>query len=94
MKKLILTTAAVIALSLGANAQDNNKSKKKETTPVKKTEKKEVVNDDGTTSVVEVEVAETKKSEQAPAKQKTRMAINEKGLPGDTKTKSTKSNPK
>ncbi|MBL7917899.1 MAG: hypothetical protein JNM96_05850 [Bacteroidia bacterium] len=94
MKKLVLTTAAIVALSIGANAQDNAKANpKKETTAVKKTEKKEVVNDDGTTSVVEVEVKEEKKSETPPAKQKTRMAINEKGLPGDTK-KSTKTNPK
>ncbi len=94
MKKTVLTVTLLMALSFTINAQDNGKTKTK--TTEKKTEKKEVVNADGTTSVVEVSVSESApvENKEEGQKPKTRMAINEKGLPGDSKSKPKTNNPK
>lgn len=85
MKKLVFTVVAVVALSLTNNAQ--NDPKKKE---LKETEKKETVKPEDASVTKDGNVTkgtdETKKSG-------TRMAINEKGLPGEKKTKTT-NNPK
>lgn len=74
MKKIIYSIAFLSAFSFAANAQENPKTKKQETV------KKESKSSDEKTS--------TKTKTEEPKKAGTRMAINEKGLPG------TKSNTK
>lgn len=86
MKKLVFTVAAVAALSLTNNAQNDPKKK-----DVKETEKKEAVKPENATATKDGGTV-TKGTEE-PKKSGTRMAINEKGLPGEKKTKST-NNPK
>ncbi len=90
MKKLIYSTLAIVALSLTTNAQ--TEPAKKEAKPKKEAAAKP------TAAATEVTPAKT---ESAPAKTEpakksgTRMAINEKGLPGEKKSNSsTTNNPK
>lgn len=85
MKKLVFTLAAVAALSLTNNAQNAPKK------DVKETEKKEAVKPEGATATKEN--GTVTKGTDEPKKSGTRMAINEKGLPGEKKTKSS-NNPK
>ncbi|HWY10688.1 MAG TPA: hypothetical protein VN026_05140 [Bacteroidia bacterium] len=78
MKKIILTLSFVALFSVVSKAQD---SKSKHTQEPVKT----VVNSDGTTTTV---TASSTPAEQTPAKKGgTRMAINEKGLPGGSTAK-------
>jgi hypothetical protein len=91
MKKIFFTTAALVALTLTTNAQ--TETTKKETKPVESTKPtgtaKPTANVDGTAQV------ESKTKTEEPKKSGTRMAINEKGLPGDKKAKKTETtNPK
>ncbi len=85
MKKVIYTLAFVSLISIASRAQEPKKEKKQE--PVK------TVNVDGTVTEATVTAEPTKKSG-------TRMAINEKGLPGSKTTnqnntkESTKDSPK
>ena len=86
MKKSILALSLVALFSLASNAQDTKKATKQE--PTKQPTKEEAPK--STT------VNETKKEDE-PQKSGTRMAINEKGLPGNksnTKKEAPKETPK
>ena len=74
MKKTIITLSLVALFSLVSNAQE--KKATPETKPVSTT----VVNSDGTVSTVTT--SPSTKQESPVKKSGTRMAINEKGLPG------------
>ena len=89
MKKLIYSTIAIVALSLTTNAQ--TEPAKAETKPKKEaTSKPAKVAVDGT-ATTETSPAKT----ESPKKSGTRMAINEKGLPGEKKPNTaTTNNPK
>jgi len=77
MKKIILSLSLVALFSIAAKAQDSKNKPAQE--PVKT-----VINADGTATTV---TASPSTTEQTPAKKSgTRMAINEKGLPGSSKT--------
>jgi|NOAtaT_6_FD_contig_71_3774039_length_599_multi_12_in_0_out_0_2 hypothetical protein len=104
MKKLAFTIAAVAAFSF-ANAQEiqqptQTPTKTKATTTTSKKEgaatKKEAVATEGSVGTGATETNPNKSTGATdPKKSGTRMAINEKGLPGDKKsTKSTGTNPK
>ena len=87
MKKAIYSIAFVTMLSFASNAQDQNKAQDDKAP-------KETVNPDGTLKQdnkygIEGKKADSKsesKKEEAPKRGGTRMAINEKGLPGNAKT--------
>ncbi|MCW3076852.1 MAG: hypothetical protein JWO32_1461 [Bacteroidetes bacterium] len=72
MKKSILTLSLVALFSIASNAQE---TKTKTTTKAQEPVKASTVNDDGTSKI--------EKKEETPVKKAgTRMAINEKGMPG------------
>ena len=89
MKKIVFTVAAITALTLGVTAQ--NDPKKKETKP--KENKEAAVQPESATATKENGPG-TKKTADEPKKSGTRMAINEKGLPGEKKSKQNTNNPK
>jgi hypothetical protein len=86
MKKLFLSIIALSAVTF-INAQEEPKAKEPKH---QKTTPKEKIAADGTIESKSTSTKEEKKTAETP-KSGTRMAINEKGLPG---TKSTKSAPK
>jgi len=85
MKKLIYSTIAIIALSFTTNAQ--TEPAKKETNPKKEaTAKPAATAEAGATT-------EANPAKSEPAKKSgTRMAINQKGLPGEKKPNNTTTN--
>lgn len=89
MKKLIFTTVALVALTLSTNAQVE--PAKKETKPKAKAKKEAAAKPAAATSeAATVETAPAKT--ESPKKSGTRMAINEKGLPGEKKPNSNSTN--
>ncbi len=84
MKKTILTLSLVALFSIVSKAQDS-KSKTDNTKNVEPAQT--AVNADGTISTATVNPNTPAAKEETPAKKSgTRMAINEKGLPGSSKT--------
>ena len=100
MKKTIITLSFAALCTLASNAQDKNSKKVKE--PANGTQKEAVapaatsgqsaVNPDGTAAPATEKPAAEKKAEgtAAPKKGGTRMAINEKGMPGNSVKKEEK----
>jgi hypothetical protein len=77
MKKTIFTLAAVAFLAVAGHAQDKSSKKEKEKTSASTTTE---VNPDGTLKQSGEQQAEPRKEQK---KGGTRMAINEKGMPGN-----------
>lgn len=81
MKKSILTVSFVVLCAIAANAQDTKTKKTKEQKPVENS-----ATNSATVSGTEMTAPA---AETTPAKKSgTRMAINEKGMPGNTKNSS------
>lgn len=95
MKKIFLTLSLVTLFSVAVNAQDKTTKKDNGTNTTNTTKESTqtapnsaAVNPDGT-AVTPAPAATTEKKEASPAPKKsgTRMAINEKGLPGGSSKK-------
>lgn len=89
MKKTIFTLAFFALFAVAGNAQNSNNAASQDNNSNKEL-KKPIVNPDGTLAngAKEAEVkTENTKKEVPPAKDGTRMAITEKGVPAKKKTK-------